>query len=705
MAFVPFPCDNPQLTSLSCRSIVTHALSPHVAVYASQDTEELANELGFKSFQDLLRPFGDRIPGRVTVRDSQGISNSFDDFSIHFVSPPDEKKTASTSQLQPPTTPTTSAPATTHLSPNFHPSHTRGRSIESLFSRNVNPEISLYDRAKLEHHLAEDLSISSTSQASHSDLFIDFFQKLLTNIPVTPFETFSHPVAGVIAISSRNETPIDTLSALYKQSNEFLPEYVNRDYLRYYVLVHDEQSDLAKSTALFEKMKRNFGLHCHMVRIKRAVSEDTPVVQVATSEWQTYEEKFDLRANQERSKIKLHEADINSLKQMTRELVVQSVIPFMERCSATWNDQIASSRRGITGRFFSASRKYFSKGSIFSSQNQQTASSNSSNSFSLPFSGPSAGSPSSSSATAGGYSTSKACYPYSAPEALLRKLADFAFMLRDYSLANSTYELLKGDFHAVKAWSHLAASQEMSAVSYLMSKEGHSLTIKARIDNIENLLDSATYSYISRCSLPSYALRCIFLASELMCTTTSPSAASEGATRWLLKAVNEDITGPLGKAIILERISNAYSVYDAIVYQNKYASQSAPQVSSASPTSTTSSSTAASAVPSESPEILAARSRKSTRRRKAAFWMLLASRQWASAPIDPANQSGTIRDAEKCIDVAQGVYGDLEWAHRPESLMGLLISALENKDQELRESKLEKDTEKEFMQDNAVTSS
>lgn len=249
---------------------------------------------------------------------------------------------------------------------------------------------------------------------------------------------------------------------------------------------------------------------------------------------------------------------------MTRELVVQSVIPFMERCSATWNDQIASSRRGITGRLFSASRKYFSsKGSIFSGNNSNNNNNQQSSTFPFSLSSSSQSTVSTSNAS---YNSSKSCYGYNAPEALLRKLADFAFMLRDYSFAYSTYELLKSDFHNAKAWSYLAASQEMSAISYLMSQDGHNLTIKSRTDIIESLLDSATYSYISRCSMPSYALRCILIASELMCTTTSPSAASDGATRWLLKAANENLTGPLGKALLLERISNAYSVHDMIVY-------------------------------------------------------------------------------------------------------------------------------------------
>lgn len=674
---LPFPCENPQTSSLKCRSIITRAFSPYVAVYSSPDTEALAQDIGFSSFCSLLRPFGDKISGRVSIRDSQGLSTTYDDFSIHYTNSPGQKKSpASTSTPKPSPKSANTQQSTGNgsgalLSPNFIATHNRGRSIDNLFPRNINQAMSLYESNSLEQNISKLLSNSN----SHTDVYTDFFQKLVTEIPVTPFESFSHPIAGVMVISSRNETPIETLSALYKASNESIPEYINHDYLRYYVLVHDEQTELNKSVALFEKMKRNFGLHCHMVRIRRPITEDTPTDTIPLSEWITYDEYFeDIEAQPDR--IRLHEADIQSLKAMTRELVVQSIIPFMERCSATWNDQIASSRRGITGRLFSASRKYFStKGSLFSNISNNSSSQQPS-SFSFPFSNSS--SPSSTAASNASYDSAKSYYGYNSPEALLRKLADFAFMLRDYSFAYSTYELLKSDFHNAKAWSYLAASQEMSVVSYLMSQDGRNLTVKARLDIIESLLDSSTYSYISRCSMPSYALRSILLSSELMCLTTSPSAASDGATKWLLKAVNESLTGPLGKALLLERISNAYSVFDAIVY-NK-------------PIDGEGNSTSQDAKHTESNEVLSIRQHNGTRRRKAAFWMLLASRQWtalseAGSAADAVAHS-SLGDAEQCIEVAGKVYDDLEWTTQPGSLLSIMISVLESKEQQKREKEL-----------------
>jgi len=41
----------------------------------------------------------------------------------------------------------------------------------------------------------------------------------------------------------------------------------------------------------------------------------------------------------------------------------------------------------------------------------------------------------------------------------MRKLADYAFMLRDWKLAHSTYDILRKDFANDKAWKYAAGAQ------------------------------------------------------------------------------------------------------------------------------------------------------------------------------------------------------------------------------------------------------
>ena len=154
----------------------------------------------------------------------------------------------------------------------------------------------------------------------------------------------------------------------------------------------------------------------------------------------------------------------------------------MERSVATWNEQILSRRRGLSGRFMSLSKRWTPFGS---SRNSASAS------------------PSSNS----NYDSLQGFYRPDSPEAIMRRLADYCFMLRDWKLALSTYDILRTDFQNDKAWRHYAGASEMAALSSLMSPTP--LSSKSRADNIESCIDAASYSYTDRqrSAAPYYALR------------------------------------------------------------------------------------------------------------------------------------------------------------------------------------------------------
>lgn len=57
---------------------------------------------------------------------------------------------------------------------------------------------------------------------------------------------------------------------------------------------------------------------------------------------------------------KLSAEDTQRLAALVRELVVQSVVPWMEARIREWNEVWHANRRGITGRLFGAGRKLFS---------------------------------------------------------------------------------------------------------------------------------------------------------------------------------------------------------------------------------------------------------------------------------------------------------------------------------------------------------
>lgn len=521
---------------------------PHIAVHTSSDTRELVKDKGFNGgLWELLRPFGERIQGKVTVRDSIGAGRAFEDFAVRFVELNDGLEI-----------------------PDAIPGSRKSQEGKTLSSNGSKSSLDVARRARtggdvqavetlVDRHLAhaEDFPSMSTEDylnfrdggARNPDIPSPFYslylRRLLSGMPLAPHETFSHPVACVIAISSRNASPIETLRKLYEESSygdKRLPLWVNTEYLRYYVLVHDEErDDIGKSMALFEQMKRHFGLHCHLLRLRstQCVATDDDSIPLPLCEWITASEEMaiiqarEMEEDPEHSVPCIYESDTTAIRTFIREMVTQSIVPSMERSVATWNDQVASRRRGFTGRLTNMTKKW----SVFGGNSR--ASSNG------------AGSSGSSS----NYDGLQGFYRPETPEALMRKLADYAFMLRDWKLAQSTYELLRSDFNNDNAWRYHAAANEMAVISTLMSPSA--LSSKTRSETIDKMLEQSHYSYITRCASNFGALRSLTLGMELL--RLRGGSSSEDAARWGLKLLELKIVPVVGDALIKERLSVCYA--------------------------------------------------------------------------------------------------------------------------------------------------
>ena len=257
------PFDGRSDGSEDIRSLIIRAFSPTIAVHASDDTDELVRTKGFKGgFWELIRPFGETVSGKVVIRDSVGSSRAWEDYGVRFVdikgfgrpmAGRDSGRDSALAQME--------EVLEKHL-------NTAGASVGvSVPSRDV-------------------LGFPATTPLGK--LFLR--QQLASTLPA-PHETFGHPVASVIAISSRNTAPLETLRQLYAESStgdKRLPDWVHQEYLRYYVLVHDEEHDnITESNNLYDQMKRHFGLHCHLLRLRssQCVVTDDDSVQVPSPEW------------------------------------------------------------------------------------------------------------------------------------------------------------------------------------------------------------------------------------------------------------------------------------------------------------------------------------------------------------------------------------------------------------------------------------
>jgi hypothetical protein len=277
----------------------------------------------------------------------------------------------------------------------------------------------------------------------------------------------------------------------------------------------------------------------------------------------------------------IFESDVISVRTFVRELVAQSIIPSMERNCAQWNEQVATRRRGISGRLMSLSKRWTPFGTSSRNSSSPTASSSNSN-----------------------YDSLQGFYRPDTPEAIMRKLADYAFMLRDFKLAQSTYDLLRGDFENDKAWKYYAGANEMAAISTLLSTQA--MTSRSRAETVDRMLEAATHSYIHRSMTPYYALRSLIMGMELL--KLRGSSAADDAARWGSRILEASLVGSIGAALLTERIGVCYASRQGVGSMSW-----------------------------------------GSRRRKSAFWSVLAAEAFVNL--------GKTVQAEKCVEEAWSLYG------------------------------------------------
>ncbi|CAK3873467.1 Hypothetical predicted protein [Lecanosticta acicola] len=586
----PSPTPSGKQSSNHVRDLILRAFSPHVSVLASSDTEELVRHKGVNGgLVDLLRPFGEHVQGKVTIRDSTGVSRSWEDYAVRFTGVQDGLESPRVQDRRS----TDSAGNTTGQRTSlleFKPARLRTGGdvpqIEDLVERHLT--FAEEHSGPVEDYITKDFGIADPNATS--PFYNLYLRRILSGLPMAPSETFSHPVALVIAISSRSASPIEELRSLYDSSNtgeHRLPQWVHNEFLRYYVLIHDEDyDDIKKSMALYDQMKRHFGLHCHLLRLRstQCVPSDDDSVKLQHCEWTSAAEELaeivrrETFEDEEDPTPYIFETDATAIRAFIREMVTQSIIPSMERASATWNDQVASRRRGLSGRFMSLSKRF----TTFGNRNS---------------SGPTLG------GSGSNYDSLQGCYRPDAPEAVMRKLGDYAIMLRDFRLAHGIYEILCQDFKNDKAWRHYAGANEMAAVSLLLATGASN---KIRIEGIDQYLETAYYSYVTRAGAPYYALRTLMLGAELLKMRTGN--ALDDAARWCSRILDDRLVGPVGRVLLMERIGTCFNERRKIGGLEGV-----------------------------------------DRHRKAAFWYTLATDAWVR--LEKASQ------AERCLSEAMGLYG------------------------------------------------
>lgn len=243
---------------------------------------------------------------------------------------------------------------------------------------------------------------------------------------VTVHDTLSHPIAMLLVVSSSGPDPLNAFAQLYEASKHA----ADTDILRCYLVLHDTAtagSDVSRSLALLDEVKRTYGLQCALLPINSGAGAGTVAADLLAAEWAAP----DLRRAPHASGptwpgALLSTEDIARLRTFVRELVTKSLVPYLERNEQRLNEQVVSLRRGLANRLLGAGRKLFT-----------------------------ARPPSP------GYDAERDEYPPASVTAQTRRLADLAFHVRDYRLAAQMYDAVRRDAVTDHATTYAAAAGEM----------------------------------------------------------------------------------------------------------------------------------------------------------------------------------------------------------------------------------------------------
>lgn len=146
-------------------------------------------------------------------------------------------------------------------------------------------------------------------------------------------------------------------------------------------------------------------------------------------------------------------------------------------------------------------------------------------------------------------------------------------------------------------------AQEMTAISLILTNTP--LSHKARQETIDPMVDVACYTYVNRCSSTYASLRCLLVIVELL--RVRGGSCVDDAAKFAMRARETHGLGPIGHALITERVGDCYAVREG---------------------------TGSKALGS--------------RRRKAAMWRMLAAKEWVA--------EGKPGRARHCLDGALPVY-------------------------------------------------
>mmetsp|Transcript_3681 Transcript_3681/g.13240 ORF Transcript_3681/g.13240 Transcript_3681/m.13240 type:complete len:1302 (-) Transcript_3681:1632-5537(-) len=280
--------------------------------------------------------------------------------------------------------------------------------------------------------------------------FLTYWRELVRSLSFGDHESFDNPVAVMFAVSTSEADPWKWIQQNFSWGA--LPEHLRPPVPEEHaisgcVLLDDPSRGI--SASVVETQKREMGSHFRELFAFVSLEpmsdqrEDPPDGKLADG---TSLSSGSPSPPSTTLHSRLTEADKSQLGRVTKDLIVKGIIPFMEKRIRYVSHHVASARKGLMNQF--KMRLFKRKDAIEDKSASGALNGNS-------------------------------------PETQLRLLADYAFMLKDYELAVSTYRLLVSDLKNDKAWMPLAAAYEGLGMALILHEGAKRDAEVALLDSIE----------------------------------------------------------------------------------------------------------------------------------------------------------------------------------------------------------------------------
>ncbi|KAI6031618.1 ER-golgi trafficking TRAPP I complex 85 kDa subunit-domain-containing protein [Pisolithus microcarpus] len=191
------------------------------------------------------------------------------------------------------------------------------------------------------------------------------------NVP-SKTEGWNHPVSIILAVSTTAANPLQAVTTLHSRTLEF-PSWVDTTHLVCTLIIHPSTSALSDEEyrrRCLTAVKKQYGVHVYLLPLILPSPPPSPVsiphlppqLPPPPLDMEQHDINGNLTSTLSNTRESLAcEAQFTENVRFTREFVVMSLVPWMERCVIEWNEVYSSSRR-LPSRLFSSTRRLFGSG-------------------------------------------------------------------------------------------------------------------------------------------------------------------------------------------------------------------------------------------------------------------------------------------------------------------------------------------------------